>query len=118
MTKWRLASGVALLLVAVALAGCSAAIGPAGEQPAVTDAAGARDTAIEFMRDAGAIGLPDAGAAWEERATVLPEKPDSEDTRFRAGDWRFDVLYPMPPAESPRYAVVAFDTADGWQWKG
>ncbi len=118
MTKWRLASDVVPLLVAVVLAGCGAPAEPAGEEPAETDAAGARETAIQFMRDAGATGLPDTGAAWEERATVLPEKPDSEDTRFRAGVWRFDVLYPMPPAETPRHAVVAFDTADGWQWKG
>ncbi len=110
--KYPLVVVMVLLLVLGACKGGE----PAG--PKVKDAAGARDTALEYLREQYPENVPDTGLRWLEEDITPGGLVGSSVTRFTSDGLTVTVSAPVVAPESVIYTTTVTSVDGGWHWKG
>jgi hypothetical protein len=91
---------------------------PVATNTAVTDATGARDVALEHLRQTNGDQAPTSGLEWVEE-TITPEGLVGGTTlRYTAGDWVVTVSYPVVLPANTVYRVSVSNVTTGFQWDG
>lgn len=118
MVKVKLYLGVAVLSLAVLLAGaCTSQPGPTPGLK-VGDAAAARNAAIAYLQTHVGESAPSAEIEWDAENITPPGLVGQTTIAFTSDEWTITVSYPVVPPENTVYQVEVSSIKRGWHWKG
>ncbi|UCB42384.1 MAG: META domain-containing protein, partial [Dehalococcoidales bacterium] len=103
--------GLAVILAFGACKGESA-------EPEVEDAAGARDTALEYLREQYPENAPDSGLQWQEEDVTLGGMVGTSVKQFTSDGSTVTVSAPVVAPENIIYTTTITSIDGGWYWKG
>lgn len=89
---------------------------PAG--PEVENAAGARDTALEYLRQQYPEDAPSTGLQWQEEDVTPGGLVGSSIRQFTSDGLTVTVSTPVVAPENIIYTVTTTNVQGGWRWEG
>jgi hypothetical protein len=127
----------ALLCLALGFSACSewfeapppSSPAPTTEQPetapespvtdtTVDDAAEARDSVLQYLRENSPETAPPTDIVWQEENVTGPEVPGLSSYRYTYQPWVITVSYPQAAQETMTYEVELSNSEAGWYWQG
>ncbi|UCB43202.1 MAG: META domain-containing protein [Dehalococcoidales bacterium] len=109
--KYSLVVGLAVILAFGACKGESA-------EPEVEDAAGARDTALEYLREQYPESALGTGLQWQEEDITPGGLVGSSAKQFTSDGLTVTVSAPVVAPEYIIYTTTTTSTQNGWHWEG
>jgi heat shock protein HslJ len=109
--KYPLAAGLVVLLILGACKGASSEL-------KVEDAAGARDTALEYLREQYPENAPGTSLQWQEEDITPGGLVGSSVTQFTSDGLTVTVSAPVVAPENVIYTTTITSIDGGWHWKG
>ena len=116
-SRWTLET-VAVILVAMVLASCSAAATPTLEVEFSEGLIAARQVALSYvLKTHGEQVFPAPGSNWQTQRTTPDGIVGSESFQFTAGEITVSISYPVVAPDYVVYLVMV-DKDSGFHWEG
>jgi len=109
--KYPLVAGLVVVLV---LGACKDEPG----EPVVEDAAGAKDTAFEYLQEQYPDNAPDSGLQWEEEDITPGGLVGTSVKQFTSDGLTVTVSAPVVAPENIIYTTTITSIDGGWYWRG